>query len=156
VRDLDEEKAALDELLAELVTATAPALVVLHGVAVDTAASLLIAAGDNPDRCRSEAAWAHLCGVAPIEAWSGKVTRYRLNPGGDHQAKAALWHIVVTGMRSDPRTRADVACRVDDGRSKPEIIRVVKRYLARAVYRYRLAASSPRQQAWPKHRVTLR
>jgi transposase len=131
---LDAEKATLDELLAELVTATAPGLVALHGVGVDTAAALLVAAGDNPDRLRSEPAWAHLCGVAPIEASSGKVTRYRLNRGGDRQANAALWRIVITRMSSDPRTRAYVARRTEEGRSKGEIIRILKRYVAREVY----------------------
>ena len=98
-------KPRLDELLAELVAATAPALLGVHGVGVDTAATLLVTAGDNPDRLRSEAAWAHLCGVAPIEASSGKVTRYRLNRGGDRQANSALWGIVITRLRSDPRTQ---------------------------------------------------
>jgi transposase len=86
---LDAQKANIDQLLSELVTVTAPALVELHGVGIDTAAALLVTAGDNPDRLRSEAAWAHLCGVAPIEASSGKVTRHRLNRGGDRQANAA-------------------------------------------------------------------
>ena len=133
---LDDEKAALDELLAELVNATAPALVAVYGVGIDTAAALLVAAGDNPGRLRSEAAWAHLCGVAPIEASSGKVTRWRLNRGGDRQANAALWRIVITRMSSDPRTRSYVARRSDEGRSKGEIIRVLKRYVAREVYKH--------------------
>jgi transposase len=90
----------------------------------------------QPDRLRSEAAWAHLCGVAPIEASSGKVTRYRLNRGGDRQANSALWNIVITRMRSDPRTRAYVARRLVEGRSKTEIIRVLKRYVAHEVYRH--------------------
>ena len=135
VLGLDEEKAQLDKLLDELVRATAPELVAVHGVGVDTAAALLISAGDNPDRLRSEPAWAHLCGVAPIEASSGKVTRYRLNRGGDRQANAALWRIVITRMSSDPRTRAYVARRTAEGRSKGEIIRILKRYVAREVYR---------------------
>jgi transposase len=84
---------------------------------------LLVAAGDNPDRLRSEAAWAHLCGVTPIEASSGKVTRLRLNRGGDRQADAALWHIVTTRMSSDPRTRDYVERRTKEGKSKKEIIR---------------------------------
>jgi transposase len=133
---LDAEVAHIDELLAELVTATAPQLVVLHGVGMDTAAALLVTAGDNPQRLRSEAAWAHLCGVAPIQASSGKVTRYRLNRGGDRQANAALWRIVITRMSSDARTRAYVARRLEEGRSKGEIIRVLKRYVAREVYRH--------------------
>ena len=92
VHALEEEAAHLDERLAELVEATAPNLLELFGVGIDTAAVLLVAAGDNPERLRSEAAWAHLCGVAPIEASSGKVTRHRLNRGGDRSANAALAH----------------------------------------------------------------
>ena len=133
---LDEEKAALDGLLAELVEETAPALLELHGVGVDTAATLLVAAGDNPERIRSEAAWAHLCGVAPIPASSGKMDRFRLNRGGDRQANSALWGVVITRMRSDPRTQAYVERRLKEGRSKSEIIRVLKRYVAREVYRH--------------------
>jgi transposase len=131
---LDAEKAHLDGLLAELVADTAPELLALHGVGIDTAATLLVTAGDNPGRIRSEAAWAHLCGVAPIEASSGKVTRWRLDRGGDRQANSALWVVVITRMKSDPRTHAYVARRLAEGRSKPEIIRVLKRYVAREVY----------------------
>ena len=108
----------------------------LHGVGVDTAAALLVTAGDNPDRLRCEAAWAHLCGVSPIEASSGKVTRLRLNRGGDRQANSALWGVVITRLRSDPRTQAYMARRLQEGRSKPEIIRVLKRYVAREVYKH--------------------
>jgi transposase len=132
---LDEEKAALDARLAELVSATAPSLLELHGVGIDTAANLLVTAGDNPGRLRSEAAWAHLCGVAPIEASSGKVTRHRLNRGGDRQANTALWGIVITRLRSDPRTQTYMQRRLAEGRSKPEIIRILKRYVAREVFR---------------------
>jgi transposase len=131
---LDEEKARIDALLAGLVTQTAPQLLSLHGVGIDTAAALLVTAGDNPGRLRSEAAWAHLCGTAPIPASSGKVTRYRLNRGGDRQANRALWGIVVTRLSNDPRTRAYMARRRGEGRSKPEVIRILKRYVAREVY----------------------
>lgn len=133
---LDEEKATLDGLLGDLVVATAPGLLSVHGVGVDNAATLLVTAGDNPQRLRSEAAWAHLCGVAPIEASSGKVTRYRLNRGGDRQANAALFRIVMTRLRSDPRTHAYVTRRLEEGRSKLEIIRILKRYVAREVFRH--------------------
>ncbi len=133
---LDQEKVDLDELLGKLVTETAPELLALHGVGIVTAAALLVAAGDNPERLRSEAAWAHLCGVAPLEASSGKVVRRRLNRGGDRQANAALWRIALVRMRSDPRTRTYVERRVEEGRSKPEIIRMLKRYIAREVYRH--------------------
>ena len=106
---LDDEMAELDALVAELVARTAPALLSLFGVGAHTAALLLVTAGDNPDRFRSEAAWAHLCGVSPIQASSGKVTRYRLNRGGDRQANHALWRIAMTRMSSEPRTRDYVA-----------------------------------------------
>jgi len=88
---LDAERERLNLLLGELVYKTAPQLLEIHGVGVDTAATLLVTAGDNPGRIRSEAAWAHLCGVAPIQASSGKVTRVRLDRGGDRQANSALW-----------------------------------------------------------------
>jgi transposase len=132
---LDEELTALDELLGGLVAAAAPQLLAVHGVGVDTAAALLVAAGDNPERLRSEAAWAHLCGVAPLQASSGKVTRHRLDRGGDRQANQALWRIVMVRMSTDARTRAYVERRTKDGRSKREVIRVLKRYVAREVYR---------------------
>jgi transposase len=131
---LDKEKARIDVLLSTLVTQTAPQLLAVFGVGIDTAAALLVAAGDNPERLRSEAAWAHLCGTAPIPASSGKVTRYRLNRGGDRQANCALWGIVITRLRNDPRTKAYMARRLGEGRSKPEVIRVLKRYVAREVY----------------------
>ncbi len=133
---LDEEMAALKELLGTFVGGVAEDLLALYGVGIDSAAALLVAAGDNPERIRNEAAWAHLCGVAPIEASSGKVTRHRLNRGGDRQANAALWRIVMVRMRHEPRTRAYVERRTAEGRSKPEIMRCLKRYVAREVYYY--------------------
>src|SRR6266567_1601718 len=128
---LDEEKARIDALLTGLVTQTAPQLLAVFGVGIDTAAALLVTAGDNPGRLRSEA---HLCGTAPIPASSGKVTRYRLNRGGDRQANRALRGIVITRLRNGPRTQAYMARRLAEGRSKPEVIRVLKRYVAREVY----------------------
>jgi transposase len=133
---LDTQIARLDELMVPLVTAHAPGLLALYGVGPDTAALLLVAAGDHPQRLRSEAAWAHLCGVAPIPASSGKITRRRLNPGGDRQANHALWRIVITRMSSHPPTRAYVDRRSKEGLSKTEIIRCLKRYVAREVYRH--------------------
>ena len=97
---------------------------------------MLVAAGDNADRIRSEAAFAHLCGVAPVHASSGKTVRHRLNRGGNRQANHALWRIVFTRMSSDPRTRLYVERRLNEGRTKPEIMRVLKRYVAREVYRH--------------------
>lgn len=136
VLSLEEEIAGVDELLDELVTACAPDLLELFGVGVDTAAVLLVAAGDNPERLRSEAAWAHLCGVAPIEASSGKVTRHRLDRGGDRNANQALWRIVMTRLSWDPRTREYMARRAKEGRSKREVIRILKRYVAREVFKH--------------------
>jgi transposase len=124
------------QLIIPLVTARAPGLLSLFGAGPDTAAVLLIAAGDHPGRLRSEAARAHLCAVAPIPASSGKVSRHRLNRGGDRQASHALWRIVITRMGSHPPTRAYVARRGKEGLSKPEIIRCLKRYAARETYRH--------------------
>ena len=131
---LDAQLERLDELIIPLVTARAPSLLALHGVGPDTAALLLIAAGDHPQRLRSEAAWAHLCAVAPIPASSGKVRRHRLNPGGNREANHALWRIVITRMSSHAPTRAYVDRRTKEGLSKKEIIRCLKRYVAREVY----------------------
>jgi transposase len=131
---LDAQAARLDELIIPLVTGRAPGLLALHGIGPDTAAVLLIAAGDHPRRLRSEAAWAHLCAVAPIPASSGKITRRRLNPGGNRQANNALWRIVITRMSTHPATRAYVERRTAEGKSKKEIIRCLKRYVARQVY----------------------
>jgi transposase len=131
---LDGQLARLDELIIPLVTARAPGLLALYGVGPNTAALLLIAAGDHPGRLRSEAAWAHLCGAAPIPASSGKTIRHRLNPGGDRQANHALWRIVFTRLGSHPATRAYAERRTAEGKSKAEIIRCLKRYVAREVY----------------------
>ncbi len=136
VLDIDADCARLHDELTTLVNKTAPSLIALHGVGTHTAALLLVAAGDNAGRIRSEAAFAHLCGVAPIHASSGKTVRHRLNRGGNRQANHALWRIVFTRMSSDPRTRAYVERRTLEGRSKPEIMRVLKRYVAREVYRH--------------------
>ncbi len=136
VLDIDADCAHLHGELTRLVQATAPSLLQLRGVGVHTAALLLVAVGDNVERITSEAAFAHLCGVAPIHASSGKTTRHRLNRGGNRQANHALWRIVFTRMGSDPRTRAYVERRLGEGRSKPEIMRILKRYVAREVYRH--------------------
>ena len=125
----------LDVVLAKLVTATAPELLACHGVGVDTAAILLVAAGENPERIRNEAEWAHLCGVTPLDASSGKHRRHRLSRAGNRQANHALWRIVFTRMGSDVRTSAYVERRTKEGLTKPEIMRVLKRYVARETYR---------------------
>ena len=136
VQSLEAECERLDALLESLVSATAPELVASYGVGTDTAGALLVSAGDNPERLRSEAAFAHLCGVAPIDASSGLTTRKRLNRGGDRSANHALWRIVMVRMVHDARTRTYVARRTAEGRSKREIIRSLKRYVARELYRW--------------------
>ena len=115
---LDAQIGHLDELIIPLVAARAPSLIALHGIGPDTAALLLIAAGDYPQRLRSEAAWAHLCAVAPIPASSGKITSRRLNPGGNREANHALWRIVITRMSARAPTRAYVDRRTKEGLSK--------------------------------------
>ena len=129
----------LDELLLPLIETQAPSLLEMYGVGPYAAAILIIAAGDHPDRLRSESAWAHLCGAAPIPAGSGKTNgRYRLNPGGDRQANHALWRIVLTRMRSHQPTQIYVERRFKEGKTKPEIMRCLKRYVAREVYHHLL------------------
>ena len=118
----------------QLVATTAPALVACFGVGTDTAGALLVSAGDNPERLRSEAAFAHHCGVAPIDASSGLTIRKRLNRGGDRSANQALWRIVMVRMVHHPRTRSYVERHTREGRSKREIIRSLKRYVARELY----------------------
>ena len=131
---LREQKMRLNAQMRPLIREVAPSLLEVHGVGFDVAAKLLIAAGDNPHRIRSEAAWAHLCGVAPIPASSGKVQRHRLNRGGNRQANSALYRIVLVRMASDDRTKAYVAKRTADGKTIGEIIRILKRYVAREIY----------------------
>jgi transposase len=131
---LEEEIAELDAILKPLVKETAPELVAALGIGTDAASALLVAAGDNPDRLRNEAAFAHLWGVSPIEASSGKQHRHRLNRSGDRQANSALWHIVITRMVYDPRTTEYIARRTKEGLSKKEAVRCLKRYVAREVY----------------------
>jgi len=102
--------------------------------AVETASALLVAAGDNPERLRSERTFAHLCGVAPVDASSGKQERHRLNRGGDRQANSALWRIVITRLSSDQRTKDYLDRRVAEGLTKKEAMRCLKRYVAREVF----------------------
>lgn len=133
-QQLSAEIATLDGQLSQLVATAAPALVAVKGFGPETAGALLVAAGDNPDRLRSEGAFARLCGVAPLPASSGRTTRHRLNRGGDRDANRALYLLVLGRMSWDPRTRDYVTRRTAEGLSKPEIIRCLKRYLAREVY----------------------
>ncbi|MFI0772954.1 IS110 family transposase [Streptomyces sp. NPDC021218] len=146
---LSDEITELDRHLNRLVTQAAAELMAVKGLGAETVAALLIAVGDNPDRLRSESAFAHLCGVAPIPASSGKTSRYRLNRGGDRQANHALYMIAVSRMAWDPRTRAYVTRRTAEGKTKSEIIRCLKRHIAREIYRLlvpRIPTQQPSQQ----------
>ena len=135
-QQLQAELDHLDTQLQALVAAAAPTLVALPGVGVDTAGQLLVTAGDNPQRLRSEAAFAHLCGVSPIPASSGRTDRHRLNRGGDRRANNALWRIALVRMHCHPPTRAYVERRTKQGLSKLDIMRCLKRYIAREVYHH--------------------
>lgn len=130
---LDEEIRGHDQLLETLTAAVAPALVNAFGIGPDGAAELLIVLGDNPERIHSEAAFARLCGTNPIPASSGKTTRHRLNRGGHRQANAALYRTVIVRMQYHEPTMTYVTRRVAEGKTKPEIIRCLKRLLAREV-----------------------
>jgi transposase len=131
---LSGEIAALTTELERLTRTAAPKLVALFGVGQDSAGALLVAAGDNPDRLRSDACFSMLCGSSPLQASSGKTVRHRLNRGGDRQANAALYRIVLVRLRYHQATRDYMTRRLAEGKSKPEIIRCLKRYVAREVF----------------------
>jgi transposase len=150
-REIDELEAHLDRLVGQV----APELVSLPGIGTDNAATLLVVAGDNPQRLRSEASFANLCGVAPIEASSGKVVRHRLNRGGNREANRALYMTCLARMRWDLRTQEYVARRTQEGKSKREIIRCLKRYVAREVYRVLISCGARSSPTGPKEEVQI-
>jgi transposase len=131
---LSTEIDELDAQLTPLVEQINPALTAAHGVGTDVAGQLLVTAGDNPDRLRSEAAFAALCGVSPLPASSGRTHRHRLNRGGDRQANAAIYRVVPCRLRWDARTRSYMQRRTTEGLSKKDIIRCLKRLIARELY----------------------
>ena len=142
---LSAEIARLDAALEELLTCAAPAeLLAKQGVATQVAATLLATTGDNPGRVRREASFAALCGASPVDASSGKQLRHRLNRGGDRQANSALWTIAMTRLAHDPRTKAYLARRTTEGKTKKEIIRCLKRYIAREIYKALCRPQRPR------------
>jgi transposase len=140
---LSREIAELDAQLDRLVAEVAPELISLAAIGTDHAATLLLTAGDNPERLGSEASFASLCGASPVEASSGRVVRHRLNRGGNRDANRSLHLICVVRMRIDERTRRYVARRTAEGKSRREIMRCLKRYIAREVYRVLVASVSP-------------
>lgn len=134
IQQLDHEIRELDREINNLATTAAPNLLAHHGVGPETAAQLLITAGANPDRLRTEAAFAALCGVSPVEASSGQTTRHRLNRGGDRQANRALWTIAFVRARRHERTRTYIQHATTNGKNRKETIRSLKRYIARELY----------------------
>jgi len=134
VQALDAEINDLTDRIGQLVEQTAPKLLLEYGVGVDSAATLLRTVGDNPDRLHSEAAFAALCGVSPIEMSSGRTQRHRLNRGGDRQANAALFRILLTRLRDHQPTIDYVHRRTKEGLTKRRIMRCLKRYLARHLF----------------------
>jgi transposase len=144
-QQLTAEITRLDAMLDELVCHAAPdGFLAKRGVATQVAATLLATTGDNPSRVRTEASFAALCGASPVDASSGKQLRHRLNRGGDRQANSALWTIAMTRLAHDPRTKAYAARRTTEGKTKKEIIRCLKRYIAREIYK---TLCRPRQPA---------
>jgi transposase len=132
--ELHDEIADLDAMIGAIVEELSPTLVARNSIGYAGAAQLLLTAGDNPERLRSEAGFAALCGVSPVPASSGKTVRYRLNRGGDRAANSALHIIAIGRLRTDARTKAYVAKRLAEGHSKLEAIRCLKRYIAREVF----------------------
>jgi transposase len=141
---LAQELAETDKDLKTLISQKAADLLAVHGVGTDIAGQLLITAGDNPERLKSEASFAALCGVSPLLASSGKTNRHRLNRGGDRAANSALHRVVIVRMKSHPQTRAYVERRTREGLSKREIIRCLKRYVARELLPLIKAAAEDR------------
>jgi transposase len=138
-------KTILDEVAA--------ALIARHGVGYEAAGQLLVTAGDNPGRLRAEKSFAALCGSSPVQASSGRTNRHRLNRGGDRRANSAVRTIVMVRMASHPPTQAYVARRTTEGLSKPEIMRCLKRYVARELFPLIQAVTGPRgARARRRHR----
>jgi transposase len=142
-RALDEEVRALDRHLKELLDATAPELLAVHGVGYETAGQLLVTAGDNPSRMKKESSFAALCGSSPVKANSGRTKRHRLNHGGDRQANSSLWTIAMTRSANHAPTKIYVARRTTEGLSKLEIVRCLKRYIAREEFPLVQAITAP-------------
>lgn len=133
-QSLTAEMADLNASIDELTALANPALRAAKGVGPDVAAILLVAAGDNPERLSTEAGFAALCGASPIEASSGKVNRHRLNRSGNRQANHALWRIAMTRLVTDPATKAYMVRRTAEGKTRREVIRCLKRYIAREMF----------------------
>jgi transposase len=154
IADLDQEIALLDRQLKQLVCTAAPRTIQLLGISTGHAGQLLITAGQNIDRLRGEPSFAALCGSSPVPASSGKTTRHRLSYGGDRQANRTLHMIAVCRLRYCAHTRAYAQRRIAEGKTKPEIIRCLKRYIARETYHTLLADLTALQTAPAPRSVT--
>lgn len=132
--ELDDEVSELDDMIEGLLEDAAPLLLECKCVGPQSAAQLMVTVGDNPERIRSEASFAMLCGVAPVPVSSGMTYRHRLNRGGDRQANSAIHMVAIGRLRTDERTQAYVARKMSEGHTKMEAIRCVKRYIARELY----------------------
>jgi transposase len=152
---LDDEIALLDRQLEPLVREAAPRTTRLLGISTGHAGRLLVTAGQNIDRLRGEAAFAALCGASPVPASSGKTTRHRLNSGGDRQANRALHLIAVCRLRYCHRTRTYAQRRTAEGKTKSEIMRCLKRYIARETYNTLLADLTAAQRRPPRTTTTI-
>jgi len=152
--ELNDEVADLDDMIKAIVTDLAPELIARNGMGLNSAAQLLLTAGDNPELLRSEASFAALCGVSPVPASSGKTTRHRLNRGGDRAANSALHIIAIGRLRLDPKTQEYVSRRIAEGHSKLEAIRCDKRYIAGDLQCHRPPPQT--NQSGSDRRLTLR
>jgi transposase len=149
IQHLTAEIEDLQAQIHQVVTDHRPELLDRYGIGPDTAATLLITVGDNPDRIQSEAAFASLCGVAPVEASSGNTTRRRLSRGGDRRANNALYFIALSRTRWDPRTKAYLQRRITEGKTRREALRCLKRYIARELYPLLLGQPEPEAATLP-------
>lgn len=153
-RQADEAESRMGAMLRE----SAPALLAIDGCGVLTASALAVAAGDNPERMGTKHSFAALCGVSPVQASTGDVKRHRLNRGGNRQANSALYQIVFSRLKHDERTKAYMARRRAEGKSRREAIRCLKRYVANEVYRALLSPTSvpePKGPALREERISL-
>jgi transposase len=146
ILQLSDQVTVLKRRITVIIRSLNPALLHVYGVGPDSAAALLIAAGENHDRLSSESAFAALCGASPVEHSSGKRRHRPLNRGGNRQANAALYRIVLTRPRLEERTQNYLRRRVADGKTKREVIRCLKRYVAREIYRLIIAGPLPQVQ----------
>ncbi|MFJ4526184.1 IS110 family transposase [Streptomyces sp. NPDC088810] len=154
IQHLTGEIDDLNKRIAEGVEASVPGLLDVRGIGPDSAATLLISAGDNPERLTNEASFAALCGTSPVEASSGKTQRRRLNRGGDRQANAALYRIVLSRLRWDDRSQDYLCRRLAEGKTRREIIRCLKRYVAREIFRLIIPARTAADHAGPAGAVS--